>query len=95
MRHYEYTDFVGAVAKRLRTLRIERGFSQASFAKQHGWLRSHWALIELGEKMSLQTLVRAANSFDLSVEELIADAVRYEGPGENSPGCKETSAESR
>ena len=31
--------------------------------------------------MSVETLVRAANSFYLSVEDMIADAVRHEGPG--------------
>ena len=93
MQHYVYGDVVKAVAGRLRALRIERGFSQQRFAKEHGWIRSHWALIEKGDKMSFETLVRAANSFDLSVEDLIAGAVRHEGPGIGSKGFKGTDDE--
>ena len=84
--HYKYEDFVDAVAKRLRELREERGYSKRRFALEHGYFLSHWHKIESGEKMSLQTLLRAANSFDLSVEELINSARRYDGPGVGSKG---------
>ncbi len=43
------------------------------------WEEAHWTRIEAGKKMSLETLAKAANSFDLTVEELIAEAVlRYQ-----------------
>jgi len=88
MQHYKYADFVGAVARRIRALRIERGYSQRSFAKEHDWIHSHWALIENGKKMSLETLVKAANSFNLTVEQLLSETARQDGPGVGSAGFK-------
>lgn len=86
MQHYSYSDFVTAVARRLRQLRIEGGFSQRSFSKQHGWISSHWALIEKGKKMSLRNLIHAAHSFNMTIDQLLAEAVRHEGPDVGSPG---------
>lgn len=87
--HYKYDEYKAAVARRLRELREARGFGQREFAREHGWDEAHWTRIEAGKKMSLETLVKAANSFDLTVEELISEAVlRHEGPGEGSRGFK-------
>ena len=84
--HYKYEDFVGAIAKRLQELRKERGYSIRRFAAEHGYLRSHWYKIESGEKMSLQTLLRVCNSFDMTLAELVESAVRQDGPGIGSKG---------
>ncbi len=75
-KHYKYSDFVDAVAKRLRELRVERGYSKRRFAMEHGYFLSHWHKIESGEKMSLATLLRVANSFDMTVSELVESALR-------------------
>lgn len=95
MQHYKYEAFVEAVAHRLRILRSERGYSQRAFAKKYGWDQAHWTRIENGKKMSLDTLVKAANSFDLSVQDLLADAVRHEGPGVGSYGYKPSQEEAQ
>ena len=86
-KHYKYEDFVGDIAKRLRELRIERGYSKRKFAMEHGYLLSHWHKIENGEKMSLHTLLKVANSFDMTLAELVQSAV-HEGPGVGSRGYK-------
>jgi transcriptional regulator with XRE-family HTH domain len=87
-KHYKYEDFVGAIAKRLRELRIERGYSKRKFAMEHGYFLSHWHKIEAGEKMSLQTLLRVCNSFDVTLSELVESAIRLDGPGIGSKGYK-------
>ena len=87
-KHYKYEDFVEAIAKRLRELRIERGYSKRRFAAEHGYYLSHWHKIESGEKMSLHTLLKVANSFNMSLAELVDSAVRHEGPGVGSKGYK-------
>ena len=88
MQHYRYEDFVEAVAARLKELRLRKG-SIRKFAADYGWDHVHWSRIEKGQTMSLDTLIKAANSFDLSIVELIdtaAEKCRLQGPGEGSQG---------
>jgi transcriptional regulator with XRE-family HTH domain len=92
-KHYKYEDFVCAIARRLQELRIERGYSKRRFAMEHGYFLSHWHKIESGEKMSLHTLLRVCNSFDMTLAELVESAVRHDGPGVGSKGYKPEEAE--
>ena len=51
-----------------------------------GYHVSFWQSIEVGRKMSLQTMVRVANTFDLTVDELRQGIKRRKGPGFGSHG---------
>lgn len=79
--HYEHDEFVRDLAKRIKALRIERGWTQMQMMRDFGYYLSHWQNIEAGRKMSLETMLRVANTFDLSLEELLKDIERRKGAG--------------
>lgn len=79
-------EFVAYLATRIKALRQERGWTQIQMVKEFGYHLSHWQNIESGRKMSLETMLRVANTFDISLEELIAGIKRHKGSGF---GCKD------
>lgn len=84
--HYELQDFVDALGKRIKALRVDRGWTQMQMMRDFGYYLSHWQNVEAGRKMSLETLLRVANTFDISVEELVSDIKRHKGAGFGSKG---------
>ena len=88
MKHYVYEDFVKAVGQKLYQLRKKAGYTQKNFSELFGWDQGDWSKIENGKKMTLKNLVKAANSFDLSVQELVSQAARRSGPGDGSGPVK-------
>jgi transcriptional regulator with XRE-family HTH domain len=63
--HYDYPEFRQALAARIKALRIARGWTQMDMTKDFGYHLSFWQHVEAGRKMSLQTMLRVANTFDL------------------------------
>jgi transcriptional regulator with XRE-family HTH domain len=64
-----------ALGSAMRTIRRERGYSQEAFAPRAGIERSNYGAIERGEfNVRLDTIVKIAGAFDLSVAELLARA---------------------
>jgi transcriptional regulator with XRE-family HTH domain len=60
----------------LRSLRVERGYSQESFAAYAGIDRSYYGAIERGEfNVSLETMLKLAGALDVSVVEVLRRAV--------------------
>jgi transcriptional regulator with XRE-family HTH domain len=60
------------LGKRVRQLRDKRNWSQEELAHQSGLARSFAGAIERGEKdLRLTTLVKLANTFKISVAELL------------------------
>ena len=60
------------LGKRVRQLRDKRNWSQEELAHQSGLARSFTGAIERGEKdLRLTTLVKLANTFKISVAELL------------------------
>jgi len=60
-----------AFGKRLRQIRKERGISQAKLAKETGILQQSVSYYELGvNEPVLSSLIRLADYFDISLDEL-------------------------
>ena len=61
-----------AVGQAIRRLRKERGLSQEVVSSFAGLARSHFALIEYGDKQpNFETIWRLANAFGLYPHELV------------------------
>ena len=69
--HYEYDGVVIALAERIKGLRKARNWSQLKMVREYGYNLSHWQGIEKGRRMSLRTLVRVANTFGMTLNELV------------------------
>jgi transcriptional regulator with XRE-family HTH domain len=84
--HYDYEEFRQALAARIKALRKAKGWSQMHMTTDFGYHVSFWQSIEAGRKMSLQTMLRVANTFDLTVEDLLQGIKRRKGPGIGTHG---------
>ena len=84
--HYDYDSLVAALGLRIKALRQERGLSQMNMVQQYGYHLSIWQSIEGGRRMSLRILTRVANTFDISLVDLLKEAERLDGPGYGSKG---------
>jgi hypothetical protein len=71
--NYDYEEFGQALEGRIRALREAKGLESGANDDRF------WQSIEAGRKMSLQTMLRVANTFDLTVEELLQDIKRRKG----------------
>ncbi len=79
--HYDCEEFVAALGVRIKTLRQERGWTQIQMVRDFGYYLSHWQNIEAGKKMSLETMLRVANTFDVGLDELLSGMKRRRGIG--------------
>ena len=84
--HYDCEEFRKTLAARIKALRKAKGWTQMQMTTDFGYHVSFWQGIEAGRKMSLQTMLRVANTFDLTVEELLQGIKRRKGPGFGSLG---------
>jgi transcriptional regulator with XRE-family HTH domain len=84
--HYDCEEFVAALGMRIKTLRQERGWTQIRMVRDFGYYLSHWQNIEAGKKMSLETMLRVANTFDIGLDELLCSVKRRRGIGFGSKG---------
>lgn len=65
-----------AIGKRIRQLRIERGFSQAILAEKSGVEPSNISHIErAATKLSLPTLVSIANALEVTLDEIVFESI--------------------
>jgi hypothetical protein len=69
--HYDYEEFRQTMAARIRALLKAEGWTQMQMTTDCAYHVSFWHSVEAGRKMSLQTWLRVANTFDLAVEELL------------------------
>jgi ribosome-binding protein aMBF1 (putative translation factor) len=61
-----------AIGNRIRTLRLQRGFSQEKFAAICGVHRSHMGEIERGEKdVTISTLQKISKGLDIALSVLL------------------------
>ena len=68
---YSYDDFLLELGAKLRRMRIERGWTLRSMIIDHGFHLAQWQAFEKGKGMSIPTLMRLCDLFDLTIEELI------------------------
>jgi transcriptional regulator with XRE-family HTH domain len=65
---------LSALGQRIRELRLEKGYSQESFADECGVHRTVMGTVERGESnLSFQNIVRVADTLDVSLSVLFAD----------------------
>jgi transcriptional regulator with XRE-family HTH domain len=62
--------FFTALGKRVRELRKKRGFSQEDMIS-FGFSARHWQQIETGRPITVTTLLRICETFDISVSKLV------------------------
>jgi transcriptional regulator with XRE-family HTH domain len=62
--------FFRALGKRVRELRNKRGLSQEDMLS-FGFSTRHWQQIEAGRPITVTTLLRICEVFELSVEKLV------------------------
>lgn len=63
-----------AIGSRIRKYRVECGFSQEVVSERADLTPAHYSHIERGHtKPSLPTLIRIANVFDVSIDDLLCD----------------------
>jgi len=84
--HYDRDEFIAALGARIKALRKERGWTQIQMTRDFGYYLSHWQNIETGRKMSLETMLRVANTFDVTLDELLYGIKRRMGAGFGSKG---------
>ncbi|MBO5211830.1 MAG: helix-turn-helix transcriptional regulator [Clostridia bacterium] len=65
-----------AIGKRIRQLRIERGWSQAMLAEKSGVEPSNISHIErAATKLSLPTLVNISNALEVTLDEIVYESL--------------------
>lgn len=69
---YDKKLFASALGKRVKQLRHDRGWTLRDMVKQHDYHQTQIQRIENGEGISLPTLLRLAEVFQMPVEKLIA-----------------------
>jgi len=67
----EYEALCLEIGKRIKELRLERNWTQLYVARNFDFFESHWRKIEAGKTCSLQTLLKVAKMYDMSLSELL------------------------
>jgi transcriptional regulator with XRE-family HTH domain len=81
---YDYKEFSAGLGKRIRQLRKERGLTLRALVVQYDFHLTQIQRIEKGDGISVPTLLRLAETFQIPVETLIANLGVVEG-GEPRP----------
>ncbi len=64
-----YARFFRALGHRVRSYRTERNLTQEDMIS-YGFSLRHWQMIEAGRPVTVVTLLRVCDAFDISLEEL-------------------------
>ena len=89
MLRYDYKEFSAALGKRVKQLRKERGLTLRALVIQHGFHLTQIQRIEKGDGLSVPTLLRIAEVFQMPVEKLIAGLGLIESDESRSQILKE------
>lgn len=68
---YSYDKFLIELGRKLRQLRIDRGLTLRAMIVKHGFHLAQWQGFEKGKGISVPSLLRMCEVFDLTLEELI------------------------
>jgi transcriptional regulator with XRE-family HTH domain len=88
MLRYDYKEFSVALGKRVKQLRKERGLTLRALVVQHGFHLTQIQRIEKGDGISVPTLLRLAETFQISVDKLITNLGLVEGSEPRSKSSK-------
>lgn len=68
---YSYEKFLLELGAKVRSMRKERGWTFRHMIVAHGYHLAHWQGLEKGRGISVPSLLRLAEVFEMSLEELI------------------------
>lgn len=102
---YQYENFLLELGAKLRKMRTDQGWTLRQMIVEHGFHLAQWQGFEKGKGISVPTLLRLCEIFNLTLEELVAGLGRQEDESvstvsaatEGRPAAKKalTPAESR
>lgn len=72
MLRYDYKAFSAELGKRVKQLRKASGLTFRALVKQHDYHLTQIQRIESGEGISVPTLLRLAETFQVPIEQLVA-----------------------
>ena len=75
--HRDQEEFFAALARRIKELRKERGWSLNYMNLTHGYVASQWQGFESGRVITLESLLRIAEIFEVEIGDLIQSAGRF------------------
>ena len=73
----EYKQFLKTLGRRIKEVRKERGYSLRDMVLQHGYNDSQWRRYERGGSMNLQSLLKIAKTFGISLSDLLNGLGEY------------------
>jgi Helix-turn-helix domain len=73
----EYEEFLIALGRRIKQLRNERGLSLRDMVVLHGYHDSQWRRMERGGAGNVQSLLKIARAFQISLSELLEGLGEY------------------
>jgi transcriptional regulator with XRE-family HTH domain len=73
----EYEQFLKTLGGRIKQLRKERGLSLRDMVLQHGYNDSQWRKYERGGSINLQSLLKVAKVFGISLSRLLDGLGEY------------------
>ena len=68
---YSYEEFLKQLGKRLRAMRLERGWSLRDMIVDQGYHLIQWQNLEKGKGLSVPSLLRLCNVFDVKLTVLL------------------------
>lgn len=79
---YSYELFIKELGVRLKQMRNERGWTLRDMIVDHSFHMTHWQGFEKGKGISVQSLLRVCEVFDIKLDDLV------EGLGFTTPSSK-------
>ena len=73
----DYQDFLKALAKRIKVMRNQRGLTLRDMVLKHGYHDSQWRRMEREGAGGIQSLLRIAKAFDVSLSVLLDGLGEY------------------
>ena len=71
--HPDHAEFFAALGRRIRELRLARGWSLRDMVLEHGYHVSQWQSYEKGSPVTVDSLLRMSTVFGLTLTQLIGD----------------------
>ena len=68
---YTYESFLKELGARLKQMRQERGWTLRTMVVEHKFHVTHWQSFEKGKAISVPSLLRVCEVFDVSLEDLV------------------------
>lgn len=72
MLRYNYEQFLAALGERIKQIRKERGLTHRALVTDHGFHLTGVQRIERGEGISIPTLLRLCEVYQVRIDELVA-----------------------